>query len=139
MVPETRGVALPGTPDSVGKARAWLDDHLVELGIAAETIEVARLIASELCTNAVQHSRSGAPLGCYTLSLTLHPAWINIEVTDAGGTTVPRPRPLADDGIDLGVELSPTGRGLALVDALATRWWTRTYRTGRTTGARIGR
>ncbi len=66
------------------------------------------LLASELATNAILHSRSGHPAGTFTVRATLYPdyyAWV--EVTDHGGTWTP-------DGAD-----DEQGRGLAIVAAVA--------------------
>jgi two-component sensor histidine kinase len=66
------------------------------------------LIASELCTNAVVHSRSGQPGGTFTVRAEVCPsdhAWLEVE--DQGGAWVEREP--SDD----------RGRGLVIVAALA--------------------
>jgi serine/threonine-protein kinase RsbW len=68
------------------------------------------LISSELATNAILHSASAQRGGAFMVLADLRPgdsAWI--EVHDQGGRWVHQPR---DSG----------GRGLALVDELATHW-----------------
>jgi anti-sigma regulatory factor (Ser/Thr protein kinase) len=70
----------------------------------------ALLLTSELVTNAVRH---GAPE--VALQVTFDPPHITVVVID-GGRQVPvlPPQPAAKD--------SPSGRGLRLVDEIATRW-----------------
>jgi serine/threonine-protein kinase RsbW len=66
------------------------------------------LIASELVTNAIMHSRSGRPGKTFTVRATLYPgdyAWV--EIADQGGTWT-------SDGPD-----DEHGRGLAIVASLA--------------------
>ncbi len=89
--------------------RTWQWDH---------PDETARLLVSELVTNAVQHGRS-------PVSLHIHrSAWeLTVEVTDAG-VLPPRLRAPADD--------DESGRGLLLVDALADHWGTRSETHGKT-------
>lgn len=68
----------------------------------------AALVASELVTNAVVHSQSPLQFGVRT-----DPDWLCIEVTDADGN-IPVKQPSSPEGV--------SGRGLALVEALAEDW-----------------
>lgn len=75
--------------------------------------ETAALIVAELAANAVLHGR--VPGRDIALRLTRSPETIRIEIADARGESLPRllPSPLPD---------AETGRGLLLVEALASRW-----------------
>ncbi|GAB3208623.1 hypothetical protein GCM10027294_19840 [Marinactinospora endophytica] len=106
--------SLPGTPESVYLARRFVVGALavpeeVPLGI----VEDAKVIVSELATNAIRHTRSGDPGGTYDLYFS-----IDIDVRGLSGsirTKPPKVRSvLADDD-------SPCvgGRGLHLVRSLA--------------------
>lgn len=77
-------------------------------GRAAEVIDDAELVVSELVTNAV---RAGADT--VHVALRLHHGELELDVTD-DGPGWPR---LVEPG-----ERDPRGRGLVLVDALADRW-----------------
>ena len=69
------------------------------------------LVATELVQNVKQHTDNGGEL-----LLTLHRDTIMVEVTDAD------PRPPEPLSID---PRRPSGRGLILVTAMASRWGTR--------------
>ena len=73
----------PGTADQAKHVRADLARVAVDCPVLDELV----LLASELATNAILHSRSGHPAGTFTVRATLYPgdyAWV--EVTDHGGT-----------------------------------------------------
>jgi hypothetical protein len=99
--------AYPGTIHQPGKVRADL------AGIAGgfPALDELLLLASELCTNAVLHSRSGDPDRTFSVRVKLYPgAYAWVEVIDQGGAW-------ADDGQDD----EEHGRGLAVVDGIAGR------------------
>lgn len=81
-------------------------------GTDSETVELARLLLSEMVTNAVTHGvNGGSPTG---VAIWVAPAYIQMEVEDGGPGFEPRPRlPEADQ---------TGGRGLWLVDRLASAW-----------------
>ena len=85
-------------------ARRDLRGFLVDVG-HEELIPIASLLVSELVTNSIVHA-SGA--------VTLRASWgddrLHVDVRDQGGGT-----PTARDP-------ETSGRGLRIVDALATRW-----------------
>ncbi|WP_405598924.1 ATP-binding protein [Streptomyces sp. NBC_01410] len=87
----------------------------------------AALIVAELTANAVTHARvQGRD---FELRLTLWPLTLRIEVSDARGDREPIPRPPTPD--------EETGRGLLLVDALATKWGTADRIVGKTVWAEL--
>ena len=104
-------LAIPGRPERVREARAFTARILASLGAAAET---AVLLTSELVTNAVRHSRSGASGGIVTLVILNDHAGVRVEVGDEGSdarTPVAKFDAFASDG-----------HGLMLVQTLAQEW-----------------
>ncbi len=96
--------AYPGTADQLHQVRA----DLTELGGDWPVLDELVLLASELATNAVLHTRSGHPSRTFTVRATVYPghyAWA--EVIDQGGAW-------AADGHD-----DEHGRGLAIVSSVA--------------------
>ncbi|QBI56466.1 ATP-binding protein [Streptomonospora litoralis] len=129
----------PHAPRAPFRSRAftfWGDTALFPLvhafltGCAADQDpdyrHVFDLLGTELAANAIKHSRSGGPGGNYTLRVDRFADGLTLTCRDGGepGTGVwdcrdrsylaPNPAGLDSD--------STGGRGLALVDALATRW-----------------
>jgi anti-sigma regulatory factor (Ser/Thr protein kinase) len=102
-----------GRPDQVLLARQFVVSALVE---DSAIREVARLLVSEVTTNALRHTASGAAEGGFRVSYELREDRLRVEVYDAGARTAPQRR-----ARDLE---APGGRGLELVDALASRWGT---------------
>ena len=118
---------FPGTPDSAGAARLMAHQLLGDNDPAVETV---MLLLSELVTNAIMHSRSGAPGGTVTVTLCPVLAGVLIQVRDDGGASEPR---LAENRTD-GAE---HGYGLRLVDALADSWGTISGPDSRVTWCRV--
>lgn len=100
-------VMFPGDLESASAARHFLEDRLREWG-AEDLVESARLLVSELMVNAVLHTGTAAQL-----TIDLEPGCLRVEVGD-GGTGEVAQQPYEPE--------SPTGRGLMIVDALASRW-----------------
>jgi serine/threonine-protein kinase RsbW len=100
-----------GHPDQVLLARQFVVSALVE---DSPIREVARLLVSEVATNAVRHTASGTAEGGFRVSYELRDDRLRVEVYDAGSLTTPQRR-----AYDLE---APGGRGLELLDALASRW-----------------
>ncbi|QOV39215.1 ATP-binding protein [Streptomyces ferrugineus] len=78
----------------------------------SDVSDTAALIVAELAANAVLHAR--VPGRDIALRLSCGPDTVRVEVADARGERLPRVSTPAAD--------ADTGRGLLLVDALATRW-----------------
>jgi anti-sigma regulatory factor (Ser/Thr protein kinase) len=117
------GVAVlvfPGHPQQVGPARRWAATLAGALGASPGD---ARLITSELVTNAIQHSCSSQRGGTITVAVTSGPGLVGIHVHDLGTSTgqLPAPRPAAANGDGL----AEGNRGLWIVTALAKEWGTR--------------
>ena len=136
--PEYAGMAercFPGITDSVPQARTWLGAWLDSLGVTKGLATDAALVMSELATNATTHTRSAGPHGSYTVRAYLNMETLQVEVDDAGGSNHPRP-PTPEALLD---PLAESGRGLALIELYAARWWTGGDATGRTVTAELSR
>lgn len=104
----TMGMRLPDKPRAVAEARRALDGFPAPL--RPDQQDDLRLLVTELVTNAMKHAG-----GWIELRLIAEPDVVRVEVTDAGEGFDPNDRPDPD------VE-STQGRGLLLVEQLASRW-----------------
>ena len=105
------GHALPENPRSASLARAIVRDKLA--GVALDTVETTQTLVSELVANAVLHAQS-----MLVLHITVAEDRLQVGVEDLSSDyPLPQqPSPDADDG-----------RGLMLLDALASAWgWEKT-------------
>jgi anti-sigma regulatory factor (Ser/Thr protein kinase) len=105
---------LPFSAESAGVARKQLVAWLRTLGAHDEARDDARLVVSELVGNAVRHARPLAD-GTMHVAWTSHDMAVDIAVTDGGALTTP-------ERVEAGVS-DLAGRGLSIVETLATRWW----------------
>jgi anti-sigma regulatory factor (Ser/Thr protein kinase) len=119
-------VLLPCAPASVAVARQRLTADLNAAGIVHAAVGDAALVVSELLSNAIRHAR---PLPGASLQV----AWavddesVEVAVSDGGAPT--RPHPGHASVSSLG------GRGLDIVDYLASTWGVRNDPSGLTVWA----
>lgn len=114
-------------PTSAGVVRRRLADDLTAAGVGADVIEEVVLVASELVGNAIRHTsaESGQPLDV---------TWdrqgddLVVAVSD-GSRLIPRRR---DARVD-----TTGGRGLAIVEAIASSWGVSPTPTGKRVWARL--
>ena len=90
------------------------------------------LLVSELVTNAIVHSQSGAPGGTVTVALCPVSSGVLVQVRADGGPSEPL---LAE----IGAGGAEHGFGLRLVDALADSWGTISGPGSRVTWCRVSR
>ncbi|QVQ51709.1 ATP-binding protein [Spiractinospora alimapuensis] len=105
---------FPGLPSQVKHARRFVARCLGDLPEA----DTAILLTSEVVTNAVVHSDSGAPGGKFDIAVIVGDGHVRVEVGDSGSSSVPVPQ--ERDAFDI----ADHGRGLDLVEALSARWGT---------------
>lgn len=105
-----------GSADQVLEVRHWLEDLLPDCAARADVL----LLASELCTNAIVHSRSGEAGGQFSVDIDWTPALARVVIGDQGSAKVPAIAPRSGDAVQLG----ESGRGLLLVDDAADDWGT---------------
>lgn len=96
---------------SAQRARSVLRGVCADALVSPPMTETALLLVSEIVTNAVVHG-SGRPL----LDIAVRPDVLRVTVTDDAADL---PQVQRDTSV-----LSDGGRGLQLVEALATRWGT---------------
>jgi anti-sigma regulatory factor (Ser/Thr protein kinase) len=112
---------LAASPNAPYQARCYVRHALASWGTGAELVETAALIASELIANAAKAARvarddsepGAANLGQILLTLCYARQALRIEVTD-GSTSPPVLSQVPPD--------AESGRGMFIVDALATEW-----------------
>ena len=94
--------------DDVRVARSLVADALFLQGFPDESCLDAALLTSELVTNAVVHAGT-----VFEVAMTIDNGRVLVAVVDRS-TRLPQPTPVATD--------ATTGRGLGLVDAIASAW-----------------
>ncbi len=107
-------VTIPGRAEEVSGVRAFITRTLAAAGKGQRIdSDAATLLTSELVTNAILHTASGAPDGSVTVVVVGVPDGVLIEVIDDGspGTPVVKADVFAADG-----------HGLYLVQQLAAQW-----------------
>lgn len=138
MVDETSRAADPEAPRTVRmpwsahvapQIRRTLVEDLAALGVSHETIDEAEIVVAELVSNALRHAR---PLsdGSLRVRWKTKAGVVEVEVSDGGGPSTPRPAPPA--------LWSSSGRGLRIVRSLAHEWGVSEERHGRTVWASLG-
>lgn len=115
----SRAISLPPTVRSVAAARRFSEGLLAEWGLH-ELVGDTALLLSELVTNAVVHVTDA--VGDIELVLTRAQGHLIAQVSDTGGH-LPR---CGEAGAD-----SENGRGMWLVEQIATRWGHRPSVKGR--------
>lgn len=113
-------VRVPFAASSVAVARTKLKAWMKAEGCSAEAIDDGRVVISELVANSVRHAK---PLADGTIQITWghNRKGVRISVTDGGSTSKPRRVQASASAV--------SGRGMAIVEALAQEWWAETTRT----------
>ncbi len=122
-------VRVPSDASSVGRVRRAIVTDLTARDLDEDLVGEAEIVTSELLTNAVRHAR---PLSDGTIRVRwkIRGDVVEVEVTDGGGATVPKPAPRT-------VWLS-SGRGLRIVRSMAHEWGVTEDRTGNVVWATLG-
>lgn len=122
-------VRVPFAASAVSSARQQLRTWMREEGFGRDAIEDGRLVLSELVGNSVRHAQ---PLSDGTILIT----WcregdaLRLSVTDGGSSS--RPHTMRAPASAL------SGRGMAIVESLATDWWSERTRTRSTIHTLLG-
>ncbi len=125
----SRTIRVLWTASAVARARRSVVLDLQRHGLDPEIVSEAEIVVSELAANAIRHARP-LPDGSIRVRWTVKAGVVEIEVSDGGGTSTPRPAPLS--------VWAPSGRGLRIVRSLAHEWGVTDDRHGRTVWAALG-
>ena len=98
-----------GYPEEVRSVRNFVGLAVYGCPVADEVV----LLASELATNAILHTASGVD-GTFAVSVRVEDGWVRTEISDMGSDSAPSVRSSGPP--------DESGRGLRLVDVLASRW-----------------
>ncbi len=123
LQPRSHRADLPATAASAGMARQFAREVLGDDG--GEMLDTVQLLVSELVTNAVVHAASSP-----TVAIHLFDDHVHVEVLDDRSQDAT----LRDSDLE-----AESGRGVALVDALAERWGTITVDHGKIVWFDVGR
>src|SRR6266536_3293449 len=103
---------FPGHPEQVGQARLFTRSVLA----GRPEADTAVLVVSELATNALRHTASGAPDGTFLVVVWARQDGVRVAVCDLGAAGRPAIKPASGD------ELQASGHGLVLVATVAKEW-----------------
>lgn len=106
---------LPPEPAAAAGARRFLRHSLT--AVPEDALDIVLLLASELVSNAVRHG-SGQVQVTLESEDSAHPTWVRVSVSD-DNPAPPQPRPQLFQEGGLPAE---SGRGLLLLERLASRW-----------------
>lgn len=98
-----------GSPQEIHNVRVFVATLVDGCPVADEVV----LLSSEVATNAVLHSASGAD-GTFSVSVLAERGSVRVEVHDLGSATAPTVRRSRQPG--------ESGVGLSLVETLSDRW-----------------
>lgn len=112
-----RSASLPQDLTSSAAARRFVEETLQRWDFA-DVLDTVNLLVSELVTNVVVHARSEAEV-----AVLLTPDSLRVEVSDESDAP-PAPRDAGDE--------ATSGRGMALVEMLATAWGVTQREVGKT-------
>lgn len=103
-------IVLPGQRQSVAIGRHWVVRTAVEGGVTGMANQVVELLSSELLANAVLHGPASTAIG---IQVRHTDTSVRVSVSDGGDTSpvVLHREPSA-----------PNGRGMAIVEAMSSRW-----------------
>jgi anti-sigma regulatory factor (Ser/Thr protein kinase) len=123
---QRRARRFAGRPEHIRSARRFV---AAALAAWPAMQEAAQLLVSEIVTNAIVHSASGDQGGSVEVRCALNDQEVYVEVLDAGGAAHPSRR--------AGYPEAVSGRGLALVEALASSWGVHDHQAGRVVWFRL--
>ncbi len=124
-----RTIRMTWSAQEAPKVRRAVVEDLRALEVDSVVVDESEIVIAELVSNALRHAR---PLGDGTIRVRWKPkaGVVEVEVSDGGGPSVPRPAPPA--------LWATSGRGLRLVRSLAHEWGVTEDKSGRTVWASLG-
>ncbi len=109
---------LPGQRASVAVGRHWVVRNAVENDVTGMANQVLELLSSELLANAMLHGPEGGAVG---LQVRHTRQTVRVSVSDGG---VEPPVVLHRE------PTAPSGRGMAIIEAMSSRWGVEEHRDG---------
>ncbi len=108
-----RTIRAPWQAASVARVRKAVVADLMARAFPRDLVDEAEIVTSELVSNAIRHAR---PLvdGTVRVRWKVKGETVEVEVTDGGGETPPRPAPR--------VLWATSGRGLRIVRSVSHEW-----------------
>jgi serine/threonine-protein kinase RsbW len=125
-----RSLWVRRSPASAATVRHSISVDLRQAGFSPDLADDAALLASELISNAIRHA-SALPSGQLEVAWAIDADGVRLQVTDGGGHDQPQLRQASLD--------DTSGRGLAIVAALADEWGVQEHSLGRTVWAYLAR
>ncbi|MGH3471751.1 MAG: ATP-binding protein [Nocardioidaceae bacterium] len=122
-MPDTTSWSVPFAPCAVQATRADVADMLLRRSMPQHVVDDTCVVVSELLGNAVQHARP-IPGGGLIVRIEIADETVTVSVVDGGSPTLPT--------LLHGPDLSPRGRGLAIVRKLTKEWGVREAPAGNT-------
>lgn len=125
----TRTLRMGWSAQAAPRVRRAVVEDLRSQGVSEQVVDEAEIVVAELVSNALRHAR---PLsdGALRVRWKIKGGVVEVEVSDGGGPSTPRPAPQA--------LWSTSGRGLRIVRSLAHEWGVAEEKTGRTVWASLG-
>ncbi|MFF5261889.1 ATP-binding protein [Actinomadura viridis] len=123
-------LVIDRAPDAVAGARRWVVRQIAAMTgrpLKEDAVDDLVLCASEVINNAVRHSGHGGVGGPISITMLDRHRAIRLEVRDGGNDAGRRP---ARARVGTG---ATSGRGLGIVEILATAWGNDVDDAGRTT------
>jgi anti-sigma regulatory factor (Ser/Thr protein kinase) len=114
-------------PEQVAAARRFVTEPLAR---GSELLETVRLLVSETVTSLLDQPPSNQGAGSFEVAYAAIDGWVRVEVSDDGGPARLRRR--------IHRVQAGHGRGLELVQRLASRWGVREGTSGRTIWFELG-
>lgn len=126
---DKRTIRVQWAPSAAPRIRKELVEDLLTRGVTHDVIDEAEIVVAELVANAIRHAK---PLsdGAIRVHWKVKNNVVEVEVSDGGGATIPKPSPPTTWG--------PSGRGLRIVRSLAHEWGVLDDANGRTVWASVG-
>lgn len=124
-----RTVRVPWDAASVRRVRRTVVADLRARQLAGSVVDEAEIVVSELVANSIRHARALAD-GSVRVHWKVKGSVVEVEVTDGGGPTFPRPAPQST--------WAQAGRGLRIVRSLAHEWGVQEDRGSRTVWVALG-
>lgn len=124
-----RTLRMGWSAQAAPRIRRALVEDLRGLRVSEVVVDDSEIVVAELVSNALRHAKPLAD-GALRVRWKVKAGVVELEVSDGGGPSVPRPAPQA--------LWSTSGRGLRIVRSLAHEWGVLEDKAGRTVWACLG-